>query len=300
MLLADELKTLTDKLKAKASQKELTFFLYLINDPLVYPLDENLSEQEQVLCAAFCSGAPAKSELAEKLRGTKPIRGIHYSNNLIELTAFAKYELKQEIEHIKAYAANHRTRDYFILNRIFPEVLSYPPKPANAVDKIASKILTGDLSNNDKSLLFEAVQRIEDLLDVYVVREGYLLLLDYQPATRYRIDLSILTSQLTKAIKRIDAATRVVLVLGIGYLLVRFYVWIIPIIYHSWNEAEPIFAIIESVLLGVEVLILFLIGAQPEKLRFIKAFTRSVGTIVLRLIGINRNEVEERIKEYED
>ncbi len=299
MLLAEELKSLTQKLKAKASPKELAFFQFLVNTPPPYPNDKTLSEQEQVVFAAFCSGSPDKGELADKLRGTKPIRGIHYSNNLIELAAFAKFDLDKEIENLKSYAPNHSTRDYFVLKKLFPDVPIYPPEPNDAVDKVAFKLLTNALSFGDKATLSEAIQASEDLLDVYVINESYLHLLDLQPTTQYRRDLSVLTSQLARVIKRVDAATRIILTIGIGYLLFRLYRWFIPIIYRSWNEAEPIAAIIDYVLRGIEFLVVVLVGFQPEKLSFIRTVVRGIGTIELRIIGINRSVVEKRIDEYQ-
>jgi len=298
MLLAEELDNLTAKFRAKASLKELAFFNYLTDDPLPYPIDEELSEQEQVFFAAFCLDPPDKRELAEKLSGTKPIRGIHYSNNLIELVAFATLDISREIEHLKNYAADHSTRDYLILDKLFPNVLSYPPDPDSALDNLASALLDKSISPESKLIVVQAMRDAEDLLDVYVIRESYFHLLDLQPATQYRNDLSVLTRQLARAIKRVDVTLHILFTIGIAYLLFRLYKWVIPLIYNSWDKAEPIMAIVEVVLLGINFLILFFVGTQPEKLKFVKAFERGIGTIVLRVIGINRKEVQQRIEEY--
>lgn len=298
MLLAEELNNLTEKLIANASLKELAFFKYLANDPLPYPNDTDVSEQEQVFFAAFCLDPPDKREIAEKLSGTKPIRGIHYSNNLIELAAFATFDLSKEIEHLKNYATEHSTRDYFILNKLFPNVLSYPPKPDNALDNLASGLLANGISPESKPTIVEAIQGAEDLLDVYVIIESYLHLLDLQPATQYRKDLSVLAGELAKVIKRVDTTLHIALTIGIGYLLFLLYKWLIPLIYHSWDTAQRIMAIIEFVLVGINLLILFFIGIQPEKLKFLKVLERAIGTIVLQVIGINRKEVQKRIEEY--
>lgn len=298
MLLAEELDNLTDKFKAKASLKELAFFKFLAGDPLPYPGDAELSDQEQVFFAAFCSGPPAKRELAEKLSGTKPIRGIHYSNNLIELAAFATFDLDKETDHLKNYAANHSIRDFFILNKLFPNVLSYPPQPNNAVDHLAFDLHAGNISSERKPTIAKAMNSAEDLLDVYVIREAYFYLLDFQPATQYRKDLSVLSGELARVIRRVDATLHIALTVGIGYLLYRLYIWLIPLIYHSWDKAEPIMAIIEIVLGGVGFLLLFLIGIQPDKLKLLKSLERGIGTVVLRMVGINRNRVEQKLEEY--
>jgi hypothetical protein len=298
MLLAEELDNLTDKFKANASLKELAFFKYLASDPLPYPDDTDLSDQEQVFLAAFCSESPVKRELVEKLSGTQPIRGIHYSNNLIELAAFATFDLDKEIDHLKSYAANHSIRDYFILDKLFPNVLSYPPQPNNAVDQLAFDLLAKSISPESKLNIVEAINSAEDLLDVYVISEAYFYLLDFQPATQYRKDLSVLLGELTKVIKRVDMVLHIALTIGIGYLLFRLYVWLIPLIYHYWDKAEPVMAIIDLVLGGVGFLLLFFIGTQPDRLKLLKSLERGIGTVVLRIAGINRNRVEQKIEEY--
>lgn len=299
MLLAEELKSLTQKLKGEASKKEIVFFQFLINNPLPYPNDKNLSEQEQVVFAAFCSASPDKRELADKLRGTKPIKGIHYSNNLIDLAAFAKFDRTKETDNLKTYASAHSTRDYFILNKLFPDVLSYPPEPINAVDEVASNLLTSGILSNKKQILIAAIQSAEDLLDVYVVRESYLHLLDIQPVAQYKRDLSVFITQLARLIKRVDIIVRVVLTIGTGYMLFCLYMWLMEIIDRLGKKAEPIFTMIPFVIGGIEILILILVGAQPKKLGFIKAIVRAIGTIVLRIIGINRKEIEKRINDYQ-
>ena len=160
------------------------------------------------------------------------------------------------------------------------------------------KLINGDLSSDDKHTIAAAIQASEDLLDVYILAAAYSYLLDLQPATQYRADAVVLSGQLASLIKRVDMFVRMGITAATGYGLFRLYRWLIPIIRERWNEVEPIAFVIQVVLWGLALLIVILIGAQPNKLKFINGMLKFFGTIILRLIGINRREAEKRISQY--
>lgn len=295
MLLEAELRELTETLKAKASQKELFFFHYLMGKPLPYPDDTNLSDQALVCYAAFSIESPDMSSIAEKLRGTKPIMGMHYSNNLIELAAFAQFDLKNEEEHLKTFASSHSTRDFFLLKHLFPSIDTYKPEPRSPIDQLASNLLAGDFQSNSTELILEAMQSAEDLLDLYVIHKSVVILLDYHPATQNKKEIAFLTYQLAKTIRIVDRTVHIILTLIVAALLVLVYVKLIPIILNKWEQAEPIWIIVNSIIVTVNTFLALLIGTKPEKLKFWKSFERLIGTGVLRLIGIRRKEVEMNI-----
>lgn len=298
MLLADELRSLKEKLDSAASLKERAFFRFLIDDPLDYPSNGDLSEQEEVVFAAFCARGPKKKLLVEKLRGTKPIKGMHYSTNLIELAAFARFDLDKEIENLKNYAKDHSVKEFFVLKKLFPSVLDYPPAALKVIDHIALKLIDGRLSSNDKPAIASAIQDSEDLLDVFILHTAYEHLLDLQPATQYRRDARDLSRQLVVLIRRVDIAVRIVIAAITGFALYRLYRWIVPIIREEWNEVEPIAFIIQIVFWGVAILVLIVLKTQPDKLKFIKHTITFLVTVILRLMGINRREVENRMAGY--
>lgn len=295
MLLEAELGELTETLKAKASQKELFFFHYLIDKPLPYPDDTNISDQALVCFAAFSIESPDMRFIAEKLRGTKPIMGMHYSNNLIELAAFAHFDFEKEVEHLKSFASSHSTRDFFILKQLFPSIDAHKPEPKSPIDQLASNLAVSDFQSNSKELILEAMQSAEDLLDLYVIRKSVVILLDYHPATQNKKEITFLTNQLAKTIKIVDRIVHVVLTFIVAVLLILIYVKLIPIILNKWEQAEPIWSIINSIIVTANTLLAFVIGAQPEKLKFWNRFERLIGTAMLRLIGIRRKEIERTI-----
>jgi hypothetical protein len=127
MIFADEVASIAEKLKQQASRKELALYQRLIGNPMPYPGDDNLRDIEQVCLSAFCTDAPDKTDLVERFRRSKPIKGIHYTNNLVELSAFAIYDPEAEADHLKSFCSTSSARDYLILNRLFPGVCTSQP-----------------------------------------------------------------------------------------------------------------------------------------------------------------------------
>ena len=150
--------------------------------------------------SAFCISAPNKTDLVERFRRSKPIKGMHYANNLVELAAFAIYDRDSEADHLKSFCSTSSTRDYLILNHLFPGVCPSRPSATRAVDIIATWLDNGSFPHDWKSVFLDAIQNANDLLDLYVIRQGYTHLWECHPSTEQRRDLQYLSSQLDRAI----------------------------------------------------------------------------------------------------
>jgi hypothetical protein len=116
MILADEIAAIEEKLKQQASRKELALYQELIGQPLPYPVDDELSDIEEVCLSAFCIGVPNKTDLVERFRRSKAIKGIHYTKNLVELAAFVIYDRDSEADHLRSFCSRSSARDQLILN----------------------------------------------------------------------------------------------------------------------------------------------------------------------------------------
>lgn len=205
MILADEVAAIEEKLQQQASRKELALYQRLIGNPQPYPEDNKLTDIEQVCLSAFCTGAPNKTDLVECLRRSKPIKGMHYANNLVELAAFAIYDRDSEADHLKSFCSTSSTRDHLILNQLFPDVCTSRPPPTRAVDIIATWLDDSSFPDDWKSVFVNAMQNVNDILDLYVIRQGYIHLWECHPSTEQRRDLQYLGGQLDRAISRIKA-----------------------------------------------------------------------------------------------
>ena len=106
MLIVHELKQLKQTLLDQSSLKEQAFYLFLIEDPLNYPTKSGLSEIEQVCLSVFCANTSFKTNLTnliETQRRKQPISGMHYTENLIELSAMATDNVELERKNLKSH-----------------------------------------------------------------------------------------------------------------------------------------------------------------------------------------------------
>ena len=171
MILADEVAAIEEKLKQQASRKELALYQRLIGNPLPYPGDDKLMDIEQVCLSAFCIGAPNKTDLVERFRRSKPIKGIHYTNNLVELAAFAIFDRDSEADHLKLFCSSSSARDHLILNQLFPGVCTSRPSTTRAIDTIALWLENGSFPCDWKPVVLDAMQNVNELLDLYVLKQ---------------------------------------------------------------------------------------------------------------------------------
>ena len=140
MLIIDELTVLKQKIINKSSLKEQIFYQFLVDEPLSYPAKNDLTEIERICYSAFCTDIPSNKDLTDLIEAqkrTRPIRGMHYTENLIELTAMALANSESKKETLKAYSESHSTRDFYILHALFSDHAFNLPTPQGTIDEIA-------------------------------------------------------------------------------------------------------------------------------------------------------------------
>jgi hypothetical protein len=298
MILGDELAAIEEKLKQQASWKEVALYHKLIVNPLSYPGDDELTDIEQICLSAF-TGTLNKTDLVDRFRRSKPIKGIHYANNLVELAAFAIYEREAEADHLKSFCSTSSARDYFILNRLFPGVCTSQPSPIRGVDIIATWLGDSSFPEDWKSVFVDAMQNANDLLDLYVIREGYIHLWECHSSTDQTRDLQYLSGQLDRAINRIrvrsnrrfnaiasvtmDAATAAIAFFGL----------------HRWDVAEPVIWVFTFVILVAGVQSLLLFGRQLDKVHIILEQVReNRAQAALRKAGLDVELIQKVTMKY--
>ena len=91
---------------------------------------------------------------------------------------------------------------------------------------------------------------------------------------------------------------RILVTLATAYGLFRLYQWLVPLIVSRWNEIEPITFVIQLIFGSLALLVVAVIGTQPDKLKFLNVTFKFLGTIILKLMGISRSAAEKRFGEY--
>ena len=298
MPITDELGKLKQILLAKSSLKEQVFYGFLVREPLNYPTQDDLAEIEKIYLSIFCTGIPLKKDLTnlvEAQRKKQPIRGMHYTKNLIELSAMAKDNVELERKNLKSYCENHSTRDFYILNHLFPNISSNPPPPQGAINQVALHLYEGEFpQEGGKPLLLNALLETSDLIDFYVIEQGYLQVMDSNPIVHRVQDILYVRDTFDRFINKTEFRVKITIMVVSVLLLGSISYWLVPLIIKNWNAAEPIIFVIQ-ILVFLILLIVQLMGVVLEKIEILNRFREKIVDCVFRIKGFNRSELKKRL-----
>lgn len=296
MFIGQEIKALEATLLSKASLKEKYFYYFLTGTPLPYPSEAELTEIQKICLSLFCTNGPKMAPEISKLRKSKPIKGMHYANNLIELFAFALDDTEAEKSHIKEFCKDHSTRDFFVINDTFPDSCLQQPHAKNDVDQIAHYLNKGAMPEDWKALFMGALKQAADLIDLFVLNKAYILVLDDHPIAHKFSEVNILCDQfsnaLTKMESRIRKQTAIAISTPILFVLFAVAYWAIK----YWDQAEPIVFVGQVALFVLFILVLLFTGVMPNKIEFINQLRERIIDWRLRCLGIDRHEMKTHIK----
>jgi hypothetical protein len=298
MILADELASIEEKLKQQASKKELALYLRLIGNSLPYPGDDELNDIEQVCLSAFCSGAPNKLDLIERFRRSKPIKGIHYANNLVELAAFATHAREAEADHLKSFCATSSARDCLILNHLFPGVCSSLPSASRAVDLVATWLDKDSFPDDWQSPFLDAMQNANDLLDLYVLRRSYIHLWMCHSSTEQVRGLQYLGSQLERVMTYIKGRsnrrfnTITVTIIIVVFVLIAYFA------IRNWEIAESLIWVFTVGIGLVVFLVLVLFGKRLDKVHIVEQMRASWAQAALLKLGLDAEAIQKVMTKY--
>ena len=296
MLIADELKDLEWILLDRSSLKERAFYFFLIEAPFSYPTEKALSDIDQICLSVFCTDAPDKQEIIQARRKMHPIRGMHYTGNLIELSAMAQDNVRLERENLKSHCDNHSARNFYILNHLFSNISSAPPIPQGAIDEISLYLYKDEFPREGwKPLLLRALQEASDLTDFYVIQQGYLQAMADNPIVHRVEDIDYVRDVFVSFIKKTERRVKSAILVVSLLLLSAISYWLVPLIINRWNEAEPIIAII-SMIFYLIVLILGLMGVILEKIEILDRFRKKIINWVFKRKGFDLPELKARLE----
>ena len=296
MLIADELKNLKQILLDRSSLKERAFYFFLNEEPLNYPSERDMSEIEQLCLSVFCTDAPDKQEIIEAQRRKQPIKGMHYTGNLIELSAMAQDNAGLEWENLKSHCDNYSTRNFYILNHLFPNIPSNPPIPQGAIDEISLYLYKDEFPRQEwKPLLFEALQEASDLTDFYVIEQGYLQAMDDNPIIHQVNDIIYVRNTAVYFMKQTERRVKRNIGIVSGIFIVALIGWVVYFIATSWDKAEPAIAAIEICIPLILALIVVFVGFNPVKIEIFNSFTEKITNWVFSRKGFDRSELKEKL-----
>ena len=299
MPITDELRKQQQNLLDKSSLKERAFYGFLVKKPVHYPTEDDLAEMEKICLSMFCTGAPSKEDLTnliEAQRKKQPIGGMHYTKNLIELSAMAMDNVELERGNLKSYCQNHSTRDFYILNRSFPDISSNPPQPQRSIDKVALDLYKGEFPQEEwQPLLLHALIETSDLRDFYVVEQAYSQALVDYPIVHQVEAIGYVRDVFVRFIERIERRVKFTIIVVSLLLLGSISYWLVPLIIRNWTEAEPIIVVIQIFVPLMGILIFKLMDIIPDKIKILNLCREKIISGVFRIKGFNRPELKKRL-----
>jgi hypothetical protein len=293
-LLSQEIAALEEKIKAQASLKEVAFYQWLTGKPILEFRQSQINDIEKLCLSAFCTEFPPQKYLVEKIQKSKPIKGIHYSNNLIELAALAILDPNHEKENLKAFYQNASTRDCFIIQNLFSDFCESINAPKNSIDEIAKHIVDDNFPDEWRYLFLRALKSSHDLLDIYIIQRGYIHLIKQSPAYEYITDLKELVFEIDLTIKRIKRRTTLTVNVLASILTLPITLYLFRLIFKQWDIFEPLTWIIPT-----STLILGILGWKFEMVNLIYKLRKYIINWRLRALGFNIEKIESIKIKYE-
>lgn len=303
MLLITELIKLRHHLlnTSSLSLKEKAFYQFLVDDPLTYPTENDLTEIEQICLAAFSDNLSSKKELIAAQRKKGPIHGMHYSKNLIELSAMAIENLELERSNLELYCEKCSTRDFYILNKLFSNIPSNPLQPRDAIDQIALHLYRNNFPQEGwKPLLLTALYETSDLTDFYIIEQGYQQAMNNSPIVHQVNDILYLRDTLAQVVKKTERRVKFALGTTSVFFLAAICYWLLPLIMKTWDKAEPIMAGTQLLVSLIISSFIFVAGFIPDRIKLLNLLRENIINWVFRRKGFNRLELKETLNRLAD
>lgn len=296
LIIIEEFKRYKQYLFDQSSLKEQMFFRFLVKETLDYPSKEDLTDMEQICLSSFCNDAPSQKKLIDRKRKEKVIGGMHYTNNLIELTAMAIDDIKQEEENLKSYCQNNPIKHYYILNQLFPDLSLYRADPHGSIDQIALHLCKKDFPKEGwKPLLLNALYETSDLIDFYVVEQGYQQAMDDHPVVHEVNNIDIVRNDCQKFVEKTERNVKWIIRIIIIFLVVSISYWLVPFILRNWDDVEPIIAIIDFLRDPEGIVLSGCLGYFPGKIKLLNSLNEKAIDWIFKRKGFNRSELKKSL-----
>lgn len=261
------LNKLESELLSKASDRELSLYRFLEGRTHTFVPHEN--DKAGLLCSLSFGENGGQREL-QKLRSDKPVKGMHYSNNMTVLIAAANIDRDNELENLGSYVESHSYRDLFIINKALDSNFSKSINDALGVDLLAKKLMLDDQLREED--IANSLTKVDDLYDFFVLRTAVARLAHISEKELGLPNYQELYNLTVKFSSRLDSLSLSILLLT--FLIIAYYTVppFVSYIVENWDTLEPI-----AWLLGLAVALLAALGfVLSEKVKKVYIRTKQL------------------------
>lgn len=290
MLLEEIEKAISQKREKGASNKDKFIFDFLNRekDSNLIPFESLPSAMDKICYAAFLDKKRDVSQLVKKTQGEQPVMGLHYSNNLTELTAMAIHDFAFEEARLREYINNCSLKEQYILKHIFPG-LDFRPKPhKNKIELLISEVLLTETPTVDIEQVISAFSEVTDLIDLFIIKHSYKTIYSLHPDRGLEQDLEALGLLYERLISYLERRFRMFYGIILGILTTTFIVVMSYFIIPNWEkwELEPLLTVV-SIALPLVIIVLSTIFIRKKKLVLKSIFENQIERSIEKWFWMN-------------
>ncbi|MCC6837043.1 MAG: hypothetical protein IT234_00775 [Bacteroidia bacterium] len=275
MTLIDEILKKEKDILQRSSVREKLFYSFLTGKEKDTTISIPDGEIDKVCYAAFTDSQIDISKELQRSLNAAPIRGLHFSNNLLSLIAFSIKSQDAKSKFLNEYFNSNSLVYQFILNKIFhTPALPNNPKVVSDFDKLIDEIFIKRNYGYGEQLLFMAYEKANDLIELFIVREAYQEILKIHPNTETGNLLRELALSSQKIIdaskKRIDSYVNVT-ILSIAFALIVGLPYLINKKWAAW-DLEPYITGIQISIGVFWFVVMVLFNTNPNWFKVVQNF----------------------------
>lgn len=288
-----------ENIASKANTKELVFYQYLKGD-VNYFDPSGLGDIEAYCVKVFTNNSENLDNETLRLRNSSPIKGFHYSYELISLCAVALSSNDMDVEALKVFCKSNGLKEKYVISFLFPQQFSLKQESeenSTTLETLIKEVFILENKVANQSLIYKSISEVENLVDVFIIENIIIELMKFHPDAEIRKTNEIFKQELIK-LYSVTKGKISFLINTFVTTMIFFAVGIICCIaYYHWDAFEKFTWIIPLVLAALAfVYFMFLHKTIDSHAMIIRAkiyLTKSF----LKFIGIEYSKIEDKLQD---
>lgn len=294
MELRDEILKRETTLLQQSGVKEKLFYSFFTGRYISEIQNTSDGDIDKVCFAAFAASQTDVSKEIQRNINAQPMKGMHFSTNIISLIAFAIKSTDAKKKFLSQFFSSASLMNQFIITQVFRELeLPSSPKIQSNFDKLIDEIFLKKNFEEGEKTLFTCFESASDLNELSVVRSAYAELLRVHPNAQVENKFNQLSTEVKKLIRFTQIVINLcvnLLVIVIATALIVGIPYFIQQKWTAWN-LEPYITGIQFSIGIFWFVILLLFNTHPNWFGIINRFKKWLLKITFSLKGISIEKV---------
>ncbi|WP_444893721.1 hypothetical protein ACJJIE_04655 [Microbulbifer sp. TRSA001] len=218
-----------------------------------------------------------------KLKKIKPFKGLHYSNNLVLLTAAALIDIAGEESNIKRFLSVRGYKEQLIINSALGSNYIESCNTFTPVDHLAYLIQENEFISEKE--IQQCLTSVCDLYDLFVLERAIAKsILQSNEESNFQSYVDLVSAQ-NIALNRVEFASFLFLFLALCYLMYLTFPPIVSLVVESWDTLEPYAYLLDKTALGIVLITGVVIATKVDSIK--SRFRKFVLKGIYKLLGVD-------------